>query len=226
MVFTGVAYLTVRLSLLLMIFEPELVANLQGRLDCACRNLYRACFANLMIVYTGVRLELFVDSNTIPLPNDCYLDVDDVPQLPNVGGATDIDNVLRCYTNLADCCHSAQVGDGMTLGEWYFPNGTKVEFSEGQTTTFRRNRNQRVVNLWRRGDPPERGRFHCEVPNADNVNQNIYVNICELNHRISYTVNFLVLLHFLLYPQWTLIQWLYLPLVRVPALELLGRTSC
>ena len=31
----------------------------------------------------------------------------------------------------------------------------------------------------RQGDPPERGRFRCEVPNADSVLVTMYVNIGE-----------------------------------------------
>jgi hypothetical protein len=36
-----------------------------------------------------------------------------------------------------------------------------------------------VVRLNRQGNPTERGRFHCEVPNAAGVNVTVYVNIGE-----------------------------------------------
>ena len=40
-----------------------------------------------------------------------------------------------------------------------------------------------VVRLFRRGIPPERGHFCCEIPTIANPNNEIlYVNICELNY--------------------------------------------
>ena len=55
--------------------------------------------------------------------------------------------------------------------------------------TFRTNRGQNEVingqrfygsvHLWRFYTPPERGLFCCELPDANGVSQNLYVNICE-----------------------------------------------
>lgn len=28
--------------------------------------------------------------------------------------------------------------------------------------------------------PPERGQFYCKIPDANDVNQTVYVNICKL----------------------------------------------
>ena len=40
-----------------------------------------------------------------------------------------------------------------------------------------------VVRLFRRGIPPERGRFRCEIPTIANPNnETLYVNICELSY--------------------------------------------
>ena len=41
-----------------------------------------------------------------------------------------------------------------------------------------------VVRLNRLGDPPERGRFRCEVPNADGDMVAMYVNIGEYRHEL------------------------------------------
>ena len=43
-----------------------------------------------------------------------------------------------------------------------------------------------MVRLNHRGIPPERGRFCCEVPNADGVLVTMYVNIGECGILINY----------------------------------------
>ena len=116
-----------------------------------------------------------MDLNGVTLPNDSLVNFDDVPS--NRGS-----DVLNCRTNLVACCNA---GDQMLpdgpVGEWYYPDGTALVFDTGGTT-FRRNRGLMIVRLWRRNAPPERGRFRCELPNAQNVNQTVHVNICELNY--------------------------------------------
>ena len=115
------------------------------------------------------------------LLNDSFVDFEDIPSLSlEGGGAQDSDNVLLCHTDLMQCCNAVQDNVDVALGEWYYPNGTVVAY-DSMGATFRRNRGQSVVRLWRRDNPPERGRFHCEIPNAANINQNIYVNICKLS---------------------------------------------
>ena len=121
-----------------------------------------------------------VDLNGLTLLNDSLVDFDDIPNVPTLGGVVD-DSVLNCRTDLAACCNAAQENVYASVGEWYYPNGTAVVFDTGGAT-FRRNRVLMNVRLWRRNTPPERGRFRCELPNAQNVTQTVYVNICELNY--------------------------------------------
>ena len=97
----------------------------------------------------------------VTLLNNSFVDFDDIPSLfLGGGGAQDSDNVLLCHTDLIQCCNAVLVGGGVSLGEWYYPNGTIIAF-DSVGATFRRNRGQSVVRLWRRDNPPERGRFHC-----------------------------------------------------------------
>ena len=87
-----------------------------------------------------------------------------------------------CVTDLEACCESPPHGD------WYYPDGSRVSLVL-DVATFQTNRGQNeVINgqqfhgsvrLWRRYTPPERGLFRCEIPDANSVNQNLYVNICE-----------------------------------------------
>ncbi len=121
------------------------------------------------------------------------MDVDDILQLPESSTATPENNdeyhnqSLLCLTDLEDCCNAPRE----RRGSWHYPDRSKVIFNAGNDN-FRRNRGpNEVVNdqqfygsvrLFRRGNPTERGRFRCELPNAANpfVNQTIYANICEL----------------------------------------------
>ena len=127
------------------------------------------------------------------MPNDSFVDVNDVLNVPLNGQVPlpDLDlPALHCFTDFVECCSTPYP----LQGEWYFPNGTKLDFDFGGTT-YRRNRGPNgphgqggamvfgVVRLFRRGIPPERGRFHCEIPTIANPNnETLYVNICELNY--------------------------------------------
>ena len=106
---------------------------------------------------------------------------------PGTNGAA-----LECITNLENCCGSESDSpvSRAVHGNWYFPGGTRVgEFGGGTRFMVNRGPNEVIgqqqvngsVRLFRRySDVRERGRFYCELPNAANVNQTIYVNICEL----------------------------------------------
>ena len=110
------------------------------------------------------------------LQNDSLVDIDDIPDEVPLGFDTARTTGLTCVTDLVGCC----LNPGR--GEWYHPDGSPVTFDDG-TTKFRRNRDtQRRTNLWRNGNPMQRGRFHCELPDAQNVNQIRYVSICEFSH--------------------------------------------
>ena len=124
---------------------------------------------------------MYLELKGVTLTNNSFLDFNDIANVPDIsGGAVDYDDeVLSCRTNLFICCNSAQTGAG-PLGEWYYPNGTALSY-DADGATFRRNRILSNIRLWRRDNPTERGHFHCEVPNNFQVNQTVYVNICELN---------------------------------------------
>ena len=125
---------------------------------------------------------MFLQLNGVRLTNNGLVDIDDIPDGATVGFHTAVANALMCVTGLVECCNPPK------LGEWYFPDGSLVAFGTGGTM-FRRNRGQSVIRLWRRGNPMERGRFRCELPNNGGVNQINYVNICEFESLIHITCN-------------------------------------
>ena len=81
---------------------------------------------------------------------------------------------LYCNTSSPDCCD--------TTADWYLPNGERVlggyEYSNA-TNKFARSRHQssRSVGLYRIYNPPERGRFWCELPDTNGTNCTLFVNI-------------------------------------------------
>ena len=116
----------------------------------------------------------------VAVPNNSYVDVNDIGE----GGPDGISDAvgLLCHTNKVDCCADDHVSDGGVLGEWFLPNGTIVNNRRNNTDSrsmdfFYRNRFQSVVRLLRVGHPIVRGLFRCEIPNANNVFETLYVNI-------------------------------------------------
>ena len=75
----------------------------------------------------------------------------------------DGNEALLCITNLTGV-------NGSVRGDWYFPNGTRV------LSTLHRTRDQMAVRMNRRGGGEE-GIYHCEIPDAMNVNQTIYIGV-------------------------------------------------
>ena len=162
----------------------------------------------------GVSLELL----GVRLPNNSFVHFDDILDsgtinpAPNNGLSV---MTLACLTDLVDCCNEPR----SQRGEWKYPNETEIVFDAGGAT-FRRNRIPNglfygpmvcgAIQLWRRGIPPERGRFKCEIPSAANptVNQTLYVHICEFN---------LMLVTYVLL---SLCDWLLLSLVNIGAVEI------
>ena len=81
------------------------------------------------------------------------------------------DDALLCITTLTACCND----NSSALGNWFFPNGTKVPSSD-EEWDFHRTRGQSVVLLHRRRGGVE-GIYRCEIPDAMNVNQTIYIGV-------------------------------------------------
>ena len=85
------------------------------------------------------------------------------------------DDALLCMTDNRMCCARAQVPGFGILGDWYYPNGTGVS-NIGEMWEFYRNRGQSVVRLNRRRGGVA-GIYHCEIPDANGITQDIYVGL-------------------------------------------------
>ena len=86
------------------------------------------------------------------------------------------DDALLCITNYTACCRPPYTSvNGPALGNWYFPNGTRVPSADMQWD-FHRTRGQMVVRMHRRRGGVE-GIYCCEIPDAMNVTQTIYIGV-------------------------------------------------
>ena len=90
------------------------------------------------------------------------------------------DDALLCITNRTACCRPPYTGEMMpTLGNWYFPNGTRVP-TLGVGWDFYKDRGQMVVGMHRRRGGEE-GIYRCEIPDTMNVTQTIYIGVYSAN---------------------------------------------
>ena len=98
------------------------------------------------------------------------------------------DDLLFCITDLTACCrppYTASLESG-AIGNWYFPNGTRVP-SSGRQWDFHRTRGQMVVHLHRRRRGVN-GIYHCEIPGAVNVTD-IYIGVYTAEAGMCIVVN-------------------------------------
>ena len=85
-------------------------------------------------------------------------------------------NALFCITNLTACCRPPYTGVmGPALGNWFFPNGSRVPNSGSQSLFFR-SRGKMAVHLQRKRGGAE-GIYRCEIPDTMNVTQTIYIGV-------------------------------------------------
>ena len=80
-------------------------------------------------------------------------------------------DALLCTTDLTGCCKHPPTA----IGNWFFPNGTKVPHSN-EPWDFHTNRDEMVVRLNRRKDGVD-GIYRCDIPDSSNVNQTIYIGV-------------------------------------------------
>ena len=87
------------------------------------------------------------------------------------------DNALLCVTDLTTCCRPPYTDPfgPFAIGNWWFPNGSRVPAS-GVQWDFHRTRGQSAVRLQRRRGGVE-GIYHCDIPDSMNVTQIINIGV-------------------------------------------------
>ena len=86
------------------------------------------------------------------------------------------DDSLLCVTKYNACCTS---DFGSALGNWFFPNGTKIR-NPYEGGDFYGTRGHMVVRLNHRRGGVE-GIYRCDIPDSMNVNQTIYIGVYSAN---------------------------------------------
>ena len=120
------------------------------------------------------------------IPNHSYVD------LNTVGSALNGLNSVQCHTDLKTCCNPAQ---GRDRGDWYFPNGKRLQFFGG--SIIYENRTDQRVDLRFLGRGDISGIYHCDIEttsvNDENGWETVYVGLysrggefCQLIIRAQY----------------------------------------
>ena len=119
---------------------------------------------------------MFLSLKGVTIPNDGYVLASDI----GVGSSG-----LHCNTDRSDCCRDPDI-NGLRQGHWYHPDGREVmsfivedEARPEPDNFFSRDRATGTVRMNRYGNPTERGRFRCEIPDADGNTVALYLNIGE-----------------------------------------------
>ena len=101
------------------------------------------------------------------LTNNSYVDLSRV--------SNKLSSSLQCRTDLTKCCSGTE---GSFRGDWYFPNGTRLSFSE--ENGFYEGRGAKIVNLYRNTQATSpTGIFYCKIPydNKNPSNETLYVGL-------------------------------------------------
>ena len=126
---------------------------------------------SLVEVHTQTPAAPYVSFMGNNLPNHAYVD------LTLVGTG----NAVRCITDLATCCTSNQ---GIHRGDWYFPDGGRLQHPNSGDDIFE-TRGAQLVNLQRRNNAMgPSGIYRCEIPTVANhnamdslVRESVYVGL-------------------------------------------------
>ena len=102
------------------------------------------------------------------IPNNGYVDLNTV--------GTDLNNAdgVQCHTDLGTCCSSTE---GPDRGDWYFPNGNRLDF-DGDV--YERRSAQQVV-VYYNGSGGTSGIYRCDIEtiavNNNNGRETVYVGL-------------------------------------------------
>ena len=124
----------------------------------------------LSTAHTGA-CDVWLSLNGTTYPNNSCVALEDI------GESND---ALVCATNLTGCCrHPYTGGYWPYVGNWFFPNGTRVPSDSG-SWDFYRIRGQMMTYLNRRSGGVE-GIYRCEIPNSMNTVQILYIGVYHAN---------------------------------------------
>ena len=96
--------------------------------------------------------------------------------LTAVGDAVDGSDSVQCHTDLSTCCSASQGDD---RGDWYFPNGSRLQFSDGGDIYEQRDAQR--VDLCRRNNGDTSGIYRCDIEtnavNDEDGHETVYAGL-------------------------------------------------
>ena len=108
------------------------------------------------------------------------------------------DTALLCLTDLTVCCKTPYTGIiGYAVGNWFFPNGTRVVSNTtktGEQWEIFRTRGQHFIYLHRRRGGAT-GIYRCTIPDGAGVHRNITIGVYTANTGECYIKIELILFH-------------------------------
>ena len=112
-----------------------------------------ACAVVLSLLWSMVQCQTFpyVSFMGQTLANHSYVD------LSTVGSADDNSDSVVCHSDLDTCC---SVRQGHNRGDWYFPDGTRLQFSGG----MHEHRRAQTVFLHHTTATGPTGIYRCDIP--------------------------------------------------------------
>ena len=132
--------------------------------------------ASLLLCLLSALVE--VHSQTAPyltfmgnnIPNNSYLDLNTVGTVNSADG-------VQCHTDLGTCCRISQ---GSDRGDWYFPNGNRLQFSDAVGDVYE-DRGPQRVDVYHRGTGGTSGIYRCDIEtvavNNNNGRETVYVGL-------------------------------------------------
>ena len=119
-------------------------------------------------IITSPDSDVYLSLNDVFIPNHGYVVIDDI----SMSGVTD-PTPLLCHTNRPPPSGTFHSG-----GDWISPaDHTVGNLNSGDVPGFGRNRGPMVVRLWRQSGTPVEGIYRCEVMNASEILQTVYVGL-------------------------------------------------
>ena len=112
--------------------------------------------------YLVLLTDVYLSLNGIVIPNHGYVEISRI-------GSND-DSALLCHTNFPPPPDSAHSG-----GDWFAPDGTRVSGTD--VPGFARTRGSMVVRLGESTGTPLEGIYRCEIKDADETLQTVYVGL-------------------------------------------------
>ena len=112
--------------------------------------------------YLVLLTDVYLSLDGTVIPNHGYVEISRI-------GSTD-DSALLCHTNFPPPPGSPHSG-----GDWFAPDGTRVSGTD--VPGFARTRGSMVVRLGEISGTPLEGIYRCEIEDADNTLQTVYVGL-------------------------------------------------